>query len=86
MERFELNGLNLLMVQEGFVNSKNPERQKFIDFCAEASENPIKEEAIIRCVDSGWGVNGENIYNIIAYKYLTDEWLPTVMAERSNKQ
>lgn len=58
-------------IVDGFVNSKNPDKQKFLDFIAqEAAENPAKEKALVDAVYDSWGVNGANTFNVIGFDLL----------------
>jgi len=54
---------------DGFVNSKNPEKQKFLDYIAqEAAENKDAEQTLVDAIYDSWGVNGANTFNVIGFE------------------
>lgn len=58
-------------IVDGFVNSQNPEKDKFLSYIAqEAAVSPAREEALVNAIYDAWGVNGANTFNVIGFKQM----------------
>lgn len=63
-------------ILDGFVNSQNPEKQKFLDYIAqEAAVNHNCEKALIDAVYDSWSVNGVNTFEVMGFDQLKNHYI-----------